>query len=167
MKRRICLAFTTLCFILVTSCSHKLDEIHMVPQQHRYSMVIAGDSSEFKDSVRQMVIDKYRSSCSIDVVNISQMKTLNGASYDVVVIMDTCMAWSGFNPSLKSFLDSIQNREKTVLSMTAGDPEWTYSYQGVDAITSASLIENQASFFARIDAKIESILSENPATDNE
>jgi hypothetical protein len=159
MKKFLSMASVVLCLVMSDSCAHKLDEIHIVSQQQRIAMLIAGDSSEFKDDVRQMIIDKYRTDCAIEVVNISRINTLDAGVFDVVVIMDTCMAWSGFNTSLKSFLNTEKNRKKTVLAMTAGNPDWQYSYQGVDAITSASVIDNKENYFARIDTKIQAILS--------
>ncbi len=56
-------------------------------------------------------------------------------------------------------MDREENRKKTVLSMTAGDPEWTYSYKGVDAITSASRVAKEDDFFNRIDKDIERVLA--------
>lgn len=159
MKTINLLLSAVLCMFVISSCSHKLDEIRVVPQGHKYSMLIAGDSSEFKDSVRDKIIEKYRGECAIHVVNINALSKEDAQSYDVVLIMDTCMAWSGFNPALKSFLNHDENLGKTVLSMTAGDPDWQYSYKGVDAITSASVIDNQDRFFSRIDDQIQRILN--------
>jgi hypothetical protein len=159
MKKFLSMAGAILCLAISDSCTHKLHEIHSVAQQHRIAMLIAGDSSDFKDVVRQMIIDKYRPTCSIEVVNISRINNLDAGAYDVVVIMDTCMAWSGFNTSLKAFLDPEKNRKKTVLAMTAGNQDWQYSYQGVDAITSASVIDKTENYFARIDTKIQTVLS--------
>lgn len=154
------MVYVLACLVLVSSCAHKVDEIRLVPQQHRYSMMIACDSSKFKDSVREKIIEKYRNSCAIHVVNIKALSKEDTAPYDVVLIMDTCMAWSGFNPSLKTYLSDWNKRDKTVLSMTAGNPDWTFSYNGVDAITSASVVENQDLFFSKIDDEIQRILNE-------
>lgn len=143
----------------LSSCSTHLKEINVVSEKPGFTMLIAGDSSAFKDKVRERIIEKYKQSCTIHVVNISDLKEKTAEAYDVVLIMDTCIAWSGFNPSLKSFMDRDENRKKTVLSMTAGDPGWTYSYKGVDAITSASRVTNEDDFFSRIDKDIERILA--------
>jgi len=43
--------------------------------------------------------------------------------------------------------------------MTAGDPDWTYSYQGVDAITSASVVEKEDVKFEEIVQQIDQLLN--------
>jgi hypothetical protein len=42
--------------------------------------------------------------------------------------------------------------------MTADDPDWTFTYNGVDAITSASEKENQDAMIRRLSAAIDDIL---------
>lgn len=146
------------CLLVLAACVHKLDEIRIAPRTHLFTMLIAGDASAFKDAVREKIIQKYSAACEIHVVNIDALPGMDATTYDVVVIMDTCLAWSKFNPSLKSFLDKEINREKTVLSMTVGNPDWQFRYQGVDAITSASVLADQELFFSRIDRQIQQIL---------
>lgn len=141
------------------ACSTHLKEINVVSEKAGHTMLIAGDSSSFKDKIRERIIEKYKPTCTIHVVNVDDLKEKTADSYDVVLIMDTCMAWSGFNPSLKAFMDREENRKKTVLSMTAGDPGWVYSYKGVDAITSASRVAKEDDFFNRIDKDIERVLA--------
>lgn len=151
----MCVLFS---LMLLASCSHHLKEIRLVPQITEHRLLIAGDSSEFKDSVRDKIIETYKSNTEITVINIKDLPKVDAAPYDAVLIMDTCMAWSGFNPSLKSFLDKDENRAKTVLSMTAADPGWKYSFKDVDAITSASRVENMEAFYSRINDGLQKIM---------
>jgi hypothetical protein len=48
--------------------------------------------------------------------------------------------------------------------MTADDPDWTFSYNGVDAITSASEKENQEAMVRRLIAAIDEILERSSHT---
>lgn len=146
------------CLWLSASCSRPLKEIKVAAEEPVHTMLIAGDSSSFKDKTRERIIEKYRKTCTIHVVDISALNEKTAEGYDVVLIMDTCMAWTFSNPSLKRFLCHEENRKKTVLSMTAGDPGWTYSYKGVDAVTSASRVEKEEDFFNRIDKDIAKVL---------
>ena len=79
----------------------------------------------------------------------------------MVLIIDTTLAWSGFNPSLNTFLEDNEHKDNVIVFMTAADPDWTYSYKGVDAITSASVMENEEGkldeIVQRIDHLLESI----------
>jgi len=77
----------------------------------------------------------------------------------VVLIMDTCLAWTDFNPSLKAFVEDLEGGKNVVLFMTAGNPDWTFSYKDIDAITSASRIENEDTVFAEIVKRIDGIVA--------
>jgi hypothetical protein len=139
------------------SCTRNLKEIRLEQPGARSSLLIAGDASEFKDGIRTAIIDRYRATCTIDIINIDRLPKTSGSDYDAVLIMDTCLAWSNFNPSVKAFLNKSQNRN-VVFFMTADDPDWTFTYKGVDAITSASEKENQDAMIRRLSAAIDEIL---------
>ncbi len=145
-------------FLSFYSCTRGVQETRLPNEDRLFSMIIASDSSEFKDSIRERVIDKYRHAASIEIVNIKKLNEIDPMEYDVVLIIDTCLAWSGFNPALNTFLENNEQKENVVVFMTAGDPDWAYSYQGVDAITSASVVENEDVTFKEISEQIDQIL---------
>jgi hypothetical protein len=148
----------SLIFLASNSCTSSVKETQLSHENPQFSMVIASDSSEFKDSIRNRVIQQYQNEGNIEIVNIKRLKDIDPTDYDVVLIIDTCLAWSGFNPTLNSFLEDNQSKANIVLFMTAGDPDWTYSYQGVDAITSASVVENEDVKFEEITQQINQLL---------
>ena len=137
-------------FLPLYSCTRGVKETRLSHEDAQFSMIIASDSSEFKDTIRNRIIQRYQNDGTIDVVNIQRLREINPLDYDVVLIIDTTLAWSGFNPSLNTFLEDHEYKDNVVVFMTAADPDWTYSYQGVDAITSASVVENE-------DLKVEEI----------
>jgi hypothetical protein len=59
---------------------------------------------------------------------------------------------------MKAFLDGAQDPDRVVLFMTVDDTEWDFTYQGVDAITAASTIEDEARVAAVLIQKIDQIL---------
>lgn len=146
-------------FLSFYSCTSGVNETRLYHENPLFSMIIASDSSEFKDSIRNRVIQQYQNEGNIEVVNIKRLKDIDPTDYDVVLIMDTCLAWSGFNPALNAFLEDNQSKENVVLFMTAGDPDWAYSYQGVDAITSASVVEKEDVKFQEITKQIGQIIT--------
>lgn len=152
------LAISVSCLSLY-SCTRSVKETQLSHENPRFSMIIASDSSEFKDSIRNRVIQQYQNEGKIEIVNIKRLKDIDPTDYDVVLIIDTCLAWSGFNPTLNSFLKDNQSKDNVVLFMTAGDPGWTYSYQGVDAITSASVMEKEDVKFQEITQQIDQIIT--------
>ena len=155
--------FSVICIIVLVftaSCTRNVKESRIITENARLNFVFASDASEFKDSIRNKLIARYKDQCNIDIVNIGKLKDIRTENYDVVLIMDTCMAWSTFNPSLKSFLENQTNHNNIVLFMTANDLDWEYRYKGVDAITSASEIENEESVYLELAEKIDKIISD-------
>ncbi|MDJ0808742.1 MAG: hypothetical protein QNJ01_01505 [Desulfobacterales bacterium] len=154
------------CLLLAlgAGCTRNLKEERYTRADARYNMLIAGDASEFKDRLRQRLIEHYRIGCNIDVVNIATLGRIDDERYSVVVIMDTCLAWSHFNPSIKSFLDRVADRGKVVILMTADDKDWAFSYQGVDAMTAASKPENEDLVFERLRNEIDRVTGRVPVS---
>ncbi len=61
---------------------------------------------------------------------------------------------------MKSFLDRLEDNNNVVLFMTAGNPDYEYSYGGVDAITSASRIANEEEIFTELSEEIDRIIGD-------
>lgn len=159
--KKLSVVLLLITIFVVTACSKKLVETSIQSESTEHTILIAGDSSEFKDTLRTRIIDTYKNNnTDINVVNISRLNHEDVSGVDAILIMDTCLAWTGFNPSLKSFMKDQENRKKTVLFITAGDPEWTYRYEEIDAITSASYMENEEVVFSRIKSELDRILTE-------
>jgi hypothetical protein len=140
------------------ACARSVPEVRHVAVNARFSLLIASDASVFKDAVRGRVFDYYTPSGNVEVVNIGSLKTRKAEDFDAVLIIDTCLGWSRFNPSMKAFLDGAQDPDRVVLFMTVDDTEWDFSYQGVDAITAASNIEDDARVAAVLIQKLDHIL---------
>jgi hypothetical protein len=141
----------------MVSCTRNLKETRLGQPGAATSLLIAGDASEFKDDIRMAIIDRYRATCTIDIINIDKLPQIDANHYHAVLIMDTCLAWSNFNRSVKAFLDKSQN-DNVVFFMTADNPDWRFTYNGVDAITSASEKENRDVMIHRLIAAIDEIL---------
>jgi hypothetical protein len=145
--------------VVMAACTQSIKETRLTTTDPQFNMLIAGDASAFKDTLRARIIGHYQGQSDIDVINIKKLKQVRLSDYDVVLIMDTTLAWTGFNPSLKAFLKNLPDTHKVVLFMTAGDPDWDFSFQDLDAITSASNIENEAAVFNEIVTHIDRIVA--------
>ena len=145
--------------LMMLGCAQPLKETRLTAEDPQFTLLIAGDASEFKDSLRPKVVGHYQDQSNIDVINIKKLKQVNPSDYDVILIMDTCLAWTGFNPSLKAFLSDLQDTHHVVVFMTAGDPDWEYSFKDIDAITSASRTENVQAAFVEIIHRIDHIVT--------
>jgi hypothetical protein len=152
--------FFFLCTLLMlTACSKNLRETTLENPDASYRLIIAGDSSDFKDSIRDKVVNNYKDICHIQVVNLDKLEEIDYDQYDAVLIMDTLMAWGGFNQEVKTFINALQDNQKVVVFFSAGDAEAKYSYKGVDAITSASIVSNEDVVVDKLTQKIDLLLS--------
>lgn len=154
----LCL-FLGLVFIL-TACSKNLRETTIENPGASYRLVIAGDASDFKDSIRDRLVNNYKDICHIDVINLDKLAGVDSREYNAVLIMDTLMAWGGFNTEVKKFIDAQPDSHKIVVFFSAGDEEAAYSYKGVDAVTSASVPSEETAVVDALTQKIDLLLSE-------
>ena len=144
----------------LVSCSRNVKETKFTTENAKFNLLVAGDSSDFKDRVRNRIIAQYRKKGNIDVVNINNLKDIRPEDYDVILIMDTCIGCEDFNWSMKSFLDRLEDNNNVVLFMTAGNPHYEYSYGSVDAITSASRIANEEKIFTELSEEIDRLIGD-------
>ena len=158
-SHRIALIITLTGLFFILGCAQPLKETRLTAKDPQFTLLIAGDASEFKDSLRSKIVSHYQDHSNIDIINIKKLNQVNPSDFDVILIMDTCLAWTGFNPSLKAFLKNLEGTQNVVVFMTAGDPDWEFTFEDIDAITSASRTENEPAVFADIIRRIDHIVA--------
>ncbi len=143
---------------ILLACARSVPEVRHVVVNAEFTLLIASDASQFKDAVRSRVFDHYKTYSNVEVVNIGRLKTLQADDFDAVLIIDTCLGWSRFNPSMKAFLDSAGDPDRVVLVLTVDDTDWDFTYQGVDAITAASRMEDESRLAENLIRQLDNIL---------
>ncbi|MCG6947055.1 MAG: hypothetical protein LJE87_17120 [Deltaproteobacteria bacterium] len=151
------LVIVALAFLV--SCTRNVKEVQFTAENAKFNLIIASDSSDFKDEIRNRIIDKYSNNGNIDVVNIDKLENIKPEDYDVILIIDTCIGCEDFNWSMKSFLDRLEDNNNVVVLMTTGYSHHEYSYGGVDAITAASRIANEEEIVTRLSEEIDRIIA--------
>jgi len=154
------LLFSALMIIFFSSCSRNIKETTINNLNAPHKIVIASNGSDFRDSIRDKVIKKYSDNCYIEVINLGKLQEVEYERYDAILVMDAIIAWGGFNPEMKNYIDSLSDKKKVVLFLSAGDEELKYSYKGVDAISSASVVAEEDKVVKEITGKIDLLLSE-------
>jgi hypothetical protein len=144
----------------LASCTRNVKETQFTAENAKFNLIIASDSSDFKDEIRNRIIDKYSNNGNIDVVNIDKLENIKPEDYDVILIIDTCIGCEDFNWSMKGFLDRLEDNNNVVLLMTTGYSHHEYSYGGVDAITAASRIANEEEIVTRLSEEIDRIIGD-------
>lgn len=119
---------------------------------------VRGRTSEFKEAIIHGLVERYKDTCTIEVMDVSKAEQLMAKSYNVLVLVDRCGWGMRFNAEVKEMVDEL-DKENIVLFVTAGDPDFEYSYAGIDAITSASEKEREQEVIREISAKIDELLS--------
>ncbi|MEZ4579312.1 MAG: hypothetical protein R2875_15275 [Desulfobacterales bacterium] len=125
----------------------KFPKQRFAAQNPAYDLLITGVTSEFKADIIQRIIDRYKGQGNVDLVTLDHLDRLTCDDYDAILVMDSVRAWSLFNFSLKSFLEQTQDCGNVVLLYTAGNPNWKYQYHELDAVTSASQMDDQDRVF--------------------
>ncbi len=155
----LCLVLIMVLFaIMLFSCRSGVKENVYENPEAGHRILITGATSEFKRRVVEGIVGRYREDCQIEMLPLSRLKGINYDDYSAIIIMDQCQAWMAFNVSTLGLVRKIKNREKVILFITAGDPDWRYSYEGIDAITSASEEGKEAEVIERISARIDSLV---------
>ncbi|MBS3763518.1 MAG: hypothetical protein KGZ25_09485 [Planctomycetes bacterium] len=124
-------------------------------------VLVASRKSKFKvelaDKIRQSLLSR---GITQETVGVEDLKTVNGADYDAVVIISTCIAW-GLDGHVKKFLKHQANQDNIILVTTSATGNWEPGKiaKDVDAITAASrkkdfdtLVENVLS---QIDSRVD------------
>lgn len=148
-----------LVLMLTLSCAKHISEQHFTAENAKFDLIIGGVTSDFKDNIVSRLIERYKDQGNIDLVDYDKLQQVQCEDYDAILVMDDSEAWLLWNFSLKSFLEKTENCNNIVLLITAGDPDWEYQYKDLDAITSASVVENEESVFNEVAAKIDGMIS--------
>ncbi len=151
-----------LCIALV-SCARHVQEDRFIRADAAHRILIASSASEFKDALRSRLIDNYRPVANIEVIDIKALKEIDADAYDAIVIMDSCWARSHLNLSFKRFIDDLERNNHVILLLTTGSEQWDFTYENVDAVTSASLLDNQDKVFETLQKRIDEVLMKKPA----
>lgn len=122
------------------------------------AVLIAAQSSRFKDALLSaLVAELGQLPVRTDVVDLRRATSALESGYDVVVLINTCMAWQA-DPAAMRFLDAVGDKSRVILVTTAGDPGWRADIPGVDAITAASAPDRAVRLASEIAAKVRSRL---------
>ena len=126
--------------------------------EYSKKLLIATQGSEFKDKITHNVINYFKNdSIFINVIDISALKEIEPADYNVFLLIHT---WENWNPPvhIESFINGAKDyKDKIVVITTSG--EGSHKMSNIDAITGESKTENILPFTREAIDKIESILN--------
>ncbi|MEW5735398.1 MAG: hypothetical protein AB1921_11115 [Thermodesulfobacteriota bacterium] len=127
-------------------------------EQSAAKVLIAADASDFKGAVVKQLVEKLvADGAFVRLAPLSDLSKLNAADYKAVVLVNTVIAWQA-KPDVQAFIKRTQDRDRLILVSTAGDPEIRTDFDGVDAVTAASEMENAGGLADEIAQKVEKLL---------
>lgn len=148
MRNLIILVFVS---ILLYGCTTNLKISEYGSTKDQKKVLIAGESTEFKDKVNKLIIDELqKSGCYIKVVGLTEIINQNEHLYDVILLENTCWAWE-LDKSVKNFLKKNPKNPKVIVFTTVGGEDWKPEIE-IDAVTSASTLD-------KVDKRADEILA--------
>jgi hypothetical protein len=142
----------------ILGCKSSVHQKDYGPPDASCRILITGSTSEFKEAVVAGLVKRYQGTCRIVIRPMFRLDEGEFDEYDVIILMDECQAWMAFNTKTLGLIKKIENKDHIILFITAGDPDWTFSTQGIDAITSASEMVRKDEVIERISARIDALI---------
>ena len=131
--------------------SFEVNDPHSKPR-----VLIATQGSEFKDALVASVVEHLKARAAyVKVIDVSALPGVNVGEWSALVVVHT---WQMRKPpeAVKAFVARARNSGKLVVLTTSGAGD--FKMDGVDAISSASVIADVPTRVADIVAKLDSIL---------
>ncbi|MBP7461296.1 MAG: hypothetical protein KBA26_08400 [Candidatus Delongbacteria bacterium] len=122
---------------------------------------VSGKVSEFKQFIIDSLINRYRTSCLVEIAPLKSMESVSKLDYRVIVIMDHCHMGMKGNRDLIRVLDQMDSL-KTVLLVTTGKKPLEFERHGIDAVTSASDLKQSGPVIDSLTCRIDRILNVSP-----
>jgi len=123
------------------------------------NVLIAVDSSNFKNTVISKIIKNLEKEAVVKTVPLTKLLKEDPSNYQAIVLTNTC--WAGnVNGTVKVFLKKLsdQDKKKVIVFTSAGGEDWSPSGLGCDCVTSASTMSKTDSIAETISLKVRKIL---------
>lgn len=103
-------------------------------------VLLATQNSKFKRAVVSEIHDELnQNSVYLKIIDVKLLKNQSIAEFSAVVIINKCMAGRP-DPRVESFIDSEPQKNKIIVLTTGISESWKPDAPGVDAMTSASVL---------------------------
>ncbi len=103
-------------------------------------MLIASRKSKFRIALVENMENHFKSSnINCKIIGLKQLSEENASDYNVIVLINTCMAWE-MDRNVKKFLNHYQNHHNVIVLTTSSSGKWLPKKKELkyDAISSAS-----------------------------
>jgi hypothetical protein len=102
---------------------------------------LATQNSKFKRAVVSEIHDRMKQNAVyLKIIDVRGLKNQSAAEFSAVVIINRCLAGRP-DPRVESFIDREPQKNKIIVLTTGIRDSWKPDAPGVDAITSASVLD--------------------------
>ena len=129
-------------------------EVNAPALEHR--VLIATQGSAFKDAVVSALIAHLKErKVYIKVIDVSALPGVDEGKWSAIVVIHT---WENWKPQAdaKAFLERAKDLNKVIVVTTSGRGD--FKMEGVNAITSASVMANAPAIAAKIESRLAPLL---------
>jgi hypothetical protein len=128
------------------------------PQLSR-RVLIATQGSQFKNAIVAALIDHLKKkNAYIKVIDVSTLPKVDEDKWTAIVVIHT---WENMKPPayVKDFVGRVKNLSKVIVLATSG--RGNFKIEGINAISSASVMANVPAIASEIDGRLDSIFKSN------
>ncbi|TFH41624.1 MAG: hypothetical protein E4G96_05125 [Chrysiogenales bacterium] len=161
MKNRVCIIMVLCAAAVFAQCGKNIRRMETGRADAGKKILIAAFYSDYKDTIVQGLVERFRDTAKITVVPLSDLGGVHHGDFDALVVIDSLRAWKMFNTRTRHFIrkiDDPEGRKKIVLFLSAGNPKKNYSILGVDSITAASEADQDTAIIEKISERVREIL---------
>ena len=157
--------FLTLISLVVWGCaSQPVATVESGPAAaSNRKVLVATQNSKFKQAVVSEIYDELkRNSIRLKIVDVNRLKSQSTEEFSAVVIINKSMAGRP-DPRVESFIDRHPQKDKLIVLTTGIAGGWKPNNPDVDAITSASAMDQRDQIARSIVNKVLTLVnSQNP-----
>lgn len=111
------------------------------PLPSKKKVLVVIQNSKFKQAVVSGIYDELnQNSIYLKIIDVKGLKNQSTTEFSAIVIINKCMAGRP-DPRVESFIDREAQKNKMIVLTTGILDSWKPDAPGVDAITSASVLE--------------------------
>ncbi len=112
-----------------------------LPAASDKKVLVATQNSKFKQAVVSEIYDRLnQNAIYLKIIDVNGLKSQSTAEFSAIVIINRCMAGRP-DPRVESFIDREPQKNKIIVLTTGIQDSWKPDTPGVDAMTSASVLD--------------------------
>jgi menaquinone-dependent protoporphyrinogen IX oxidase len=145
---------------VLAGCASQVEVIERGDRDCGKRVLIATQQSAFKDAVVAGIVEKLgKDSCYVKVIDLKKLAGESIAHYDALVIVTTCKMWR-LNRHVRKFFKHLPEKDEgKIILLTTIAQKYDSKMGQVDAITSASKMEQAGVVAESIVGKVRALLA--------